>query len=281
MRLRSGWRILIFILISFPLFYSLTLLLWDKFLPRNIILFWSLIAFSFLFARYLDRRPVASIGYMFHSRWLKEYLFGVLLGLIFVSVLFFLELGMGHVEIRISHVTLSLLKNIFIVAMLATVFQSAFEELLFRGYIFQNFIEGANAMIATAVLSVLFGLGHLMTPHSSWMTALNLTLFGVLLSLGYVCTKSLWWPSGFHFSWNFCMRNIFSLPVSGSKSVSALLVVEQKGPVWMTGGDYGPEAGIPATVLLILACIFISRWKWMRVAPEMSRLWDNYKKRLN
>lgn len=280
-RLRPGWRILAFILISFPLFYFLTLLLWDNYLLRYILLFWILLAFSFLFARYLDKRPVATIGYMLHSRWLKEYLLGALIGLVLVSVLFFLGLGLGHLEIQLNHVTPVLLKNIFILAMLTTIFQSAFEELLFRGYIFQNFIEGANAFIAVAVISVLFGLGHLLTPHSSWIAALNLTLFGILLALGYLYTKSLWLPSGLHFTWNFCMRNIFSLPVSGSESASTLFVVEQTGPAWMTGGDYGPEAGIPAFILLIAACIFITRWRKMRIAPEMNKLWDSHKKGLN
>jgi membrane protease YdiL (CAAX protease family) len=276
-RLRSGWRILVFFLISFPFFYFLTLVLWDQYLLRYIILFGSLLALSFLFAHYLDKRPTATIGFMFHSRWIKEYLLGVLIGLISVSILFFLELGLGHIEISLNHITFSLLKNIFVFAMLTTVFQSAFEELLFRGYIFQNFIEGANALIATAAVSVLFGVGHLLTPNASWMAALNLTAFGVLLALGYVCTKSLWLPSGLHFSWNFCMRNIFSLPVSGSESASTLFVVKQTGPVWMTGGDYGPEAGIPALILLIVACLFIYRWERIRAAPEMTRLWENHK----
>lgn len=275
-RLRSGWRILVFFLISFPFLYFLTFLLWEQYLLRYIILFWSLLAFSFLFAHYLDKRPIATIGFMFNSRWMKEYFLGILIGLISVSILFFLELSMGHIEISLNNITFSLLKNIFVFAMLTTVFQSAFEELLFRGYIFQNFIEGTNAFIAAAAISVLFGLGHLFTPNSSWMAALNLTAFGALLALGYICTKSLWLPSGLHFSWNFCMRNIFSLPVSGSQSASSLFVVEQRGPAWMTGGDYGPEAGIPALIILIIACLFIYRWKRIRVAPEMARLWKNH-----
>ena len=274
-QLRSGWRILVFFLISFPLFYSLTFLLWDQYLLRYIILFWSLLALSFLFAHYLDKRPIATIGFMFHSRWIKEYFLGILIGLILVSILFFLELSLGHIEISLNHMTFSLLKNVFVLAMFTTVFQSAFEELLFRGYIFQNFIEGTNAFIATATVSVLFGLGHLLTPNSNWMAALNLTAFGVLLALGYICTKSLWLPSGLHFSWNFCMRNIFSLPVSGTQSANSLFVVEQTGPVWTTGGDYGPEAGIPALILLTVACVFIYRWKRINVVPEMAKLWEN------
>ena len=275
-RLRSGWRILVFFFISFPFFYFLTFLLWDQYLLRYVILFWSLLALSFVFAHYLDKRSIATIGYMFHSRWIKEYLLGILIGLISVSILFFLELSMGYIEISFNNITFSLLKNIFVFAMLTTVFQSAFEELLFRGYILQNFIKGTNAFIAAATVSVLFGLGHLLTPNASWMAALNLTAFGALLALGYICTKSLWLPSGLHFSWNFCMRNIFSLPVSGSQADNSLFVVEQKGPVWMTGGDYGPEAGIPALIILIGACLFIHRWRRIRVAPEMARLWENH-----
>ncbi len=274
-RLRTGWRILVFFIVTFFPLYYITQLLWDELLIRYFILFWILLGFSFFFARYLDKRPVATVGYMFHSRWIKEYLLGVLIGIVLVSLLFFFELGMGYLEINMNHITFTLLQTIFILALVKTLFQSAFEELLFRGYIFQNFIEATNTFIATAVLSTLFGIGHLLTPHSSWLAALNLSAFGVMLALGYVCTKSLWLPSGLHFSWNFFMRNIYSLPVSGSESSSTIFLVKQKGPEWLTGGNYGPEAGVPALILIITACFFIYYWPGIRVDSKMSVLWKN------
>jgi hypothetical protein len=129
-------------------------------------------------------------------------------------------------------------------------------------------IEGTNTLAATAALSALFGIGHLLTPQANWLTALNLTAFGVMLALGYVCTRALWLPSGLHFSWNFFMRHIYALPVSGRESADALLVVHQQGPGWLTGGSYGPEAGVPALILLTAACLFIYRWWGRGTAPE-------------
>jgi len=246
-----------------------------------IIILWGILALSFLLARYLDKRPIATIGFMFHSGWFKEYLLGVLIGLVLISIIFFFELGMGYIEVRLNNITPSLLTNIFIYSLILIILQSAFEELAFRGYMFQNFIEGANAIIATAVLSALFGIAHLQNPNSSWVAALNITAAGVLLALGYICTKSLWLPAGLHFAWNFFLGRIYSLPVSGGKSVNSLLLVKQKGPTWLTGGDFGPEAGVPALILVIAACFVIYYWKKIRVAPEMAKLWENYKKKMN
>jgi hypothetical protein len=154
--------------------------------------------------------------------------------------------------------------------MMTTVFQSAFEELFFRGYLFQTLIEGTNAFTAVIILSGLFGIGHLLTPHADWLTGLNLTVLGIMLSLGYLGTRSLWLPSGLHFSWNFFMRNIYSLPVSGTQSGQALFTVESVGPTLLTGGDYGPEGGIPGLVVMIAACVFIYYWKGIGENPQLS-----------
>jgi len=40
----------------------------------------------------------------------------------------------------------------------------------------------------------------------------------------------------------------------------------------LTGGDYGPEAGLPALLLITAACLLIYFWKGIRVAPEMAAL---------
>lgn len=278
-RLRAGWRILIFFLLCFFSLNYLTFRLWDQILIRYVITFCLTLALSFILARYLDKRPLATIGFMFHSRWLKEYALGILLGFVLVSIVFFFELGMGYIEVKWSVITISLLKSIFLLTMITTIFQSAFEELAFRGYMFQNLIEGTNVIFATAALSALFGLGHLLNPNSRWIVALNLTAFGIVHAVGYICTKSLWLPSGLHFSWNFVMRNIYSLPVSGTQASKTLLFVKQKGPIWITGGDFGPEAGIPALVLLIAACFLIYYWKKIKTAPEMTKLWEDYYKK--
>lgn len=68
------------------------------------------------------------------------------------------------------------------------------------------------------------------------------------------------------------MRNIYSLPVSGTQSGQALFTVESVGPTWLTGGDYGPEGGIPGLMVMIAACLFIYYWKSIREDPQLSAL---------
>lgn len=271
-RLKSPWRIFIFLLLTFPPLYLVSILLWDNYFIKYLLSFIILLMFSLLAAKYLDKKPPGLIGFLFHSRWLKDYLWGVLIGFISVSALFLLVLSLNAIEVDFRRITLNLLVSIFLFSLTTTVFQSAFEEFLFRGYLYQNLIEATNVVVATIVMSSLFGIGHMLTPHSRWIVAANLTMFGIWHSIGYLTTKSLWLPSGLHFSWNFFMRNIYSLPVSGSESSQSLLSVKGKGPLLLTGGEYGPEAGIPALAVMILMSLFIYYHSKIKTAPETEKL---------
>jgi membrane protease YdiL (CAAX protease family) len=278
-KLRAGWRTAISFVLWVAIFLIIRLFVNPQPLIRYLILFAVIFALSSLFVRYIDRRPVATIGFMFHSRWIKEYLQGVLLGASAISIVFLFNLSLGYYAIVQHNITPSLLIYIFTYAMVLSICASGFEELAFRGYMFQNFIEATNVFIATAALSVFFGIGHLWNAHASWLSVSNTIAAGVLFALAYIRTKSLWLPSGIHFSWNFFMGRIYSLPGGGAKAAQTLLDVKQQGPKVLTGGDYGPEAGIPALIVFIIACFIIYYWPKISTTPEMAKLWESYKQR--
>ncbi len=74
------------------------------------------------------------------------------------------------------------------------------------------------------------------------------------------------------------MRHICGLTVSGSQSADSLLIMSQKGPEWLIGGDFGPEEGMLALIVTASASFFIFYWPRIRIAPEMASLWDKYKR---
>ena len=76
------------------------------------------------------------------------------------------------------------------------------EELMFRGYPFQRLVEAIGAAGAIVVFSVLFGVVHLSNPGASVWGLVNTVAIGVLLSIVYLRTRSLWLPWGLHFAWN-------------------------------------------------------------------------------
>ncbi len=275
-RLRTGWRLLIFLLVVFPSLYYLTILFWEELLIRYIIIFSLLLGFSFIAARFLDGRPIITIGFYLRSRALKEYLIGVTIGFVLVLLLFLIYVIPGYIEVELKPFSYPLLKDILVIALITSVFQTAFEELFFRGYILQNLIEGTTLFIAILVTSVVFGIGHLLTPHSNWLTGINLSVFGGMHAICYVKTRSLLLPSGLHFGWNFFMRNIFSMPVSGTSVSSSLMEVRDKGPELITGGAYGPEAGIPALILMLLCSWLILKSRRITPLPLIENMWKEY-----
>lgn len=130
------------------------------------------------------------------------------------------------------------------------------EEILFRGVIFRITEEWIGSWGALAFSSLLFGAGHLANPHATLMSAVSIALeAGVLLGAAFMVTRRLWLPIGLHAAWNFTQSGIFGAPVSGT-APHGLFVSRLSGPVWATGGGFGPEASLPA-VLVALSAVWL------------------------
>jgi hypothetical protein len=61
-----------------------------------------------------------------------------------------------------------------------------------------------------------------------------------------------------HFAWNASIGVLFGLPISGMDDFASVIQTRAVGPLWLTGGNYGPEgAGFTAIVLLIGVVILV------------------------
>jgi uncharacterized protein len=126
------------------------------------------------------------------------------------------------------------------------------EEVAFRGYPFRRLVEASGPVTATTVMSLLFGVGHMLNPGATWASTVVTILAGVLLSIAWLRTHGLWLGWGLHFAWNASIGILFGLPVSGITDFASIIETRAFGRPWLTGGDYGPEgAAITAIVLLI------------------------------
>ena len=127
------------------------------------------------------------------------------------------------------------------------------EEAAFRGYPFQRLVEAAGPIVAIVVVQIGFGLVHGGNPHVSRWAVANTALFGVLLAIAYLRSRSLWLPWGIHFGWNGMLAVVLGLPMSGLTEFATLWHTRVRGPAWMTGGNYGIEGGALATAAICLA----------------------------
>lgn len=225
-----------------------------------------------LSGRWLDRRRFADFGLHFNRRWWRDLGFGLALGGVLMTLIFLIEWAAGW--ITITGVWQAPPGASFGAAILAPLVLflcvGIYEELWSRGYLLTNFAEGfgflgkrAAVVIALVLSSAVFGLLHAMNPNATAISTFNLVLAGLFLGLGYVRTGELAIPIGLHITWNFFQGNVYGFPVSGNQVAQATVVaIQQGGDPLVTGGAFGPEAGLMGIGAMVVGSAAI--WWWTR-----------------
>ncbi len=221
--------------------------------------------------RLLDRRKFSDFGFHMNKQWWADFGFGLGLGAVCMVFIFLVELALGWV--KVTDVlkpgnTLPFAAGIGL-AMVQFIIVGIQEELLSRGYQLRNLAEGFNwksigpkvaLLIGYILSSSVFGLLHLGNPNTSAISTINLIVAGLFLGLGFILTGELAIPIGLHITWNFFQGNVFGFPVSGTQAGATFIGIEQGGPDWMTGGAFGPEAGVIGLLAIALGCWLTIMW---------------------
>jgi uncharacterized protein len=225
----------------------------------------------FLAGRYLDKRPFRDFGFHQQKGWGGDFLFGLGLGAFLMLAIFLIELTFGWIQITGFYNAQGALPSWLGLALDLVIFISVgfYEEMVVRGYVLRNLAEGLNVrwlnprtavILATVVSSILFGMLHLGNPNMSLVSLLNLMLAGVFLAIGFITTGELALPIGLHIAWNFFQGAVFGFPVSGVMAATPLLTIRQVNNSWLTGGVFGPEAGLVGLLAMVLGSALIFAW---------------------
>ncbi len=297
--LRSGWRILVFVIVFAvaamlvsgvaatlaALIPSLKVLTGESLPDTPLASRYQLLASvigqaetvaialiaSFVCARWLERRTLASVGYKPHRGWVKDFALGSLLGAASLALAVGIEAATGALYLSPQTPGAGALATSFAYLFVYFLMAAAVEELLFRGFPFQALAHNLGGAAAIAFTSIPFGLAHLWNANASAFSTINTVLAGVWLGVAYLMTRSLWLATALHYSWNLVMVFVFGLPVSGITTFQHLawLRGESRPPAWISGGSYGPEAGAAATLALLVSTLAVWKSGWFRATPEM------------
>lgn len=225
--------------------------------------------------KFLDRESLASTGLQIKG---VDCWSTLLIGLLVGAAPIFLVAGTlsAFGALSLEQASSPWLSFVFIVpGLLCAAF---FEELVFRGYILRNYLDDKKPIWGLIVSSILFWLLHSMNP-SAWQSpwvGINLTLAGVFLSLCYLVSNNLWFPTVVHFAWNFTQGPILGIPVSGIAFPSILeFQINNGAKSWITGGEFGFEASALATLIQLLVITSLGAYWWFVIrqssAAEMQQ----------
>jgi membrane protease YdiL (CAAX protease family) len=223
--------------------------------------------------RRLDRRPVRAIGIPFGRAALRDAAAGLLIGIASIAIAALFLRSVGTLRYTVEAGDASGWLRAVAHGLVFFAAGAAAEEAMFRGYPFQVIARAAGPVAATIGVSAAFAVAHVANPNVSLLALANIFLAGVMLSAAYLRTRSLWLAFGVHLGWNWGMASLLDLPVSGldfmeTPRYEPLLA----GPAWWTGGAFGPEGGLAATVGFMIALIAVLKWPGLDETTEMRAL---------
>jgi len=79
------------------------------------------------------------------------------------------------------------------------------------------------------------------------------------LSAAFWLPGGIWAATGVHLGWNITLAAL-GAPVSGLAFTLPMLDYVMGAPQWLTGGAFGPEGGIIATVIVGTAATLLFRY---------------------
>jgi hypothetical protein len=126
------------------------------------------------------------------------------------------------------------------------------EEVIFRGVPLVLLALAFGRWPAMIGLAVLFALAHATNPGVTPLGLTNIALAGVWLALAFFAPGGIWTAFGAHLGWNGTLAAL-DAPVSGLPFRIPWIDFVPGGPAWVTGGVFGPEGGIVATLTIGVA----------------------------
>ena len=212
-----------------------------------------------LATKFIDRKPLMSIGLSIKDK-ANEMLVGLGFALAFIGGLFLLLWLLGAITIT-GYVGFK--PGVFFVSMM--LFLAAFdEELIFRGYILNSMMDSSSRWVALAGSSAIFALMHAGNPSvwSNWVPMTELFAAGFILGISYTFTKNLWFPTFFHFGWNF-FQGLLGFEISGINVDSWKMISHENTgnvPDIISGGAFGIEGSVITLSCTIICTYFIYKY---------------------
>lgn len=268
---RSGWKIFLAFLMSLGLSIAFSIIfimvmavvgftperintIAQNHLVNAIIGQLGVLIATFVAFRMFFRKSIKELGLWTNANSPRELVFGLVFGAVSISAVYFILRLTGHVKVVSTGLNFNtdLLTGGFIFLLVGFS-----EEIFFRGYVMTALDQMRKPKLTIILSSVIFAIAHLGNPNLSFLGIVNICFVGVLFAVMYIKTGSLWMPIGFHITWNYFQGNILGLPVSGLDT-NGLITSEVLRADIVSGGAFGPEGGLVATLVIGLSFVVLN-----------------------
>lgn len=212
---------------------------------------------AILYCRLIERRSLAGMG-LVRGKCVRYYVLGAALG----TMMFDASVGICVITGAVRYIGTDVYSApIFVLICVGWLIQGAEEEILCRGLLMGSLSARIPLWGAVLINSVFFAVLHVFNGGFNPIAFVNLTLFGLFMSVMALRFNSIIPCCAAHSLWNLAQGNIFGLPVSGAASGPSVWRFEllPDMALW-TGGEFGIEGGLGTTAVLAVmtACLMFT-----------------------
>ncbi|WP_438422924.1 lysostaphin resistance A-like protein [Aquimarina macrocephali] len=278
-KVRPIWRLLLFLFITFAINIPLQIGL-QKILDQSLfrgyisgsIYFVSVLLSLFVQIKYLDKSSFEKYGLKLSKKWVQEFFVGCAFSLLQLSLFFLIMYLTGNLKI-VDYFTTQSSDFTFIEGFLSEVFSliigTSVEEIFFRAFLFYILYEvlrnvkkdpAKRAILVLFIISIVFGIAHMDNEGATFVSTINLGLYGIILCLPFLITGRLGMSTGMHFSWNLVQGVFFGFAVSGNSTKVSIISVDVSNNA-LTGGVFGPEGSLLFLFICVIAVALLLLWK--------------------
>ena len=229
----------------------------------------------FLNALLKKNRPLfKAYGTGLSGNRIPELLIGLLLGFGMNGLLILFAMMHGDVHLYFDRFEIVP----FFILLLAVFIQSAAEEIMCRGFVYQRVLRTYRGkfLLAALVNGVFFGLIHMTNDGATPIAIIDIIICGIQYSAMVYYFDSLWMAMGAHAGWNFTQSILAGLPNSGNVfpySIFRLDAATASNSFFYDVG-FGVEGTIPAVIMEIavtVAIVLIGR----KMKKEHTDIWES------
>lgn len=227
-----------------------------------------LIVWTYVYRRWVDRRPWRGIGLTSPSSGVPMVAAGFLAGVVLVGVWFLIDLALGWVRIVGNEPATSglpLTVGFVAVGLLANMGAGFLEEIGYRGYVLQNLAVQLPLWGAVPLQAVLFAFVVHFNKLSPVLVATAI-LIGVLFALTRLATGAIWFAIGLHWAYDASQNFFYGLGVNSPPYDHSLLHLELRGYLASVGGQD------PIQVVLIIVAM-LGLVLWMQRTGRLNWRW--------
>jgi membrane protease YdiL (CAAX protease family) len=211
-----------------------------------------------LFWKIFDKKPIKDLGLTNPFKSIRKLTSGLVFGIISISLVFFVLLLSGQIQVTNKFLEPNFTKWI-IIDLFFFILVGINEEFFARGYCMTVLKQTKNKWLILLLPALIFASMHLGNPNTNYLGIANIFLVGILFALMFLKSGNLWMPIGYHITWNYFQGNVYGMNVSGL-DIHGIYSTKVLSPNFINGGAFGPEGGLIATVVIILGIIYMVKF---------------------